>query len=64
MPSTVIKSFRYDTASSSLIIIFVSGLVYKYLHVPKEVYEQMKNSFSKGIFFNNHIKGIYDFEKK
>jgi len=54
----------YDPASASLTIVFVSGLVYKYRNVPQEIYDKMKRSFSKGIFFNDHIKGIYDFEKK
>jgi len=61
MPSSVIASIHYD--QGILKIIFVSGTVYHYKNVPEEVYIAMKNSKSKGIYFNQHIKGNYDFEK-
>jgi len=64
MPSTVIKNFTYDEASATLTIVFTSGKVYKYLDVPHHIYQDMKQSFSKGIFFNTHIKDIYSFQKK
>ena len=64
MPSTVISSFRYERASKILCITFVSGAVYEYKEVPEEVYLAMKESKSKGIFFNNEIKDQYDFERK
>ena len=43
-----------------LTITFVSGAVYDYLHVPEEVYLQMKATLAKGIFFNQHIKDKYE----
>lgn len=64
MPSTVISSFHYDKAKRELTVIFISGTVYIYKKVPEDVYEEMKNASSKGIFLNRHIKGAYKFEKK
>lgn len=63
MPSTVVRSFTYDEALHRLRIFFLSGKVYDYLQVPKTVYEQMKDAFSKGSFFNEQVKPFYEFEK-
>jgi hypothetical protein len=63
MPSSVVAAIKYDVSSSALRIIFVSGKVYDYKDVPEEVYTAMKTSVSKGIFFNEHIKGKYEYEK-
>jgi hypothetical protein len=63
MPSTVIASMQYDKKTSVLKISFVSGLQYEYKNVPEEVYQQLKTSGSKGIYFNQCIKGRYKFEK-
>jgi hypothetical protein len=63
MPSSVIAHYTYDPEIRVLTVTFVSGLVYQYLEVPGEVYLQMKNSFSKGIFLNKNIKGSYEYRK-
>lgn len=63
MPSTVIKEFSYDVARSLLIVKFISGIVYEFENVPASVYEAMKTSFAKGVFFNENIKGKYTFNK-
>ena len=63
MPSTVIEKYYYKKESQILTIVFVSGIVYKYKNVPEHIYKKMKASFSKGIFLNTYIKGVYDFEK-
>jgi len=63
MPSSVIAAIRYEPRSSTLRIIYVSGMVYDYKNVPEEVYREMKTSFSKGSFLNQHIKGKYEFIK-
>jgi hypothetical protein len=63
MPSTVISSIQYDPATAVLRISFVSGLVYEYKNVPEEVYTSLKTSKIKGIYFNQHIKGRYPFQK-
>lgn len=63
MPSTVIKNIIYDVASSTLRIVFVSGMVYDYKEVPEIVYQSLKTSGSKGTYLNKHIKNNYRFEK-
>ena len=63
MPSTVVAHYVYDPRTSSLIITFTSGKVYNYKNVPEQIYQAMKASFAKGIFFNQHIKDKYEFEK-
>ncbi len=63
MPSTVIASIKYNAATCALTISFVSGLIYEYKNVPETTYNQLQNARSKGIFFNQHIKGKYRFEK-
>jgi len=63
VPSTVIASFTYNSQKQILQIRFVSGLLYNYIDVPEEVYKDMKQAFSKGIFFNEFIKDKYEFER-
>jgi hypothetical protein len=63
MPSSVVSAISYNTDTSTLRIIFVSGRVYDYKDVPEKVFNAMKTSFSKGIYFNQHIKDNYKFEK-
>ena len=61
MPSSVIRFFRYLPAQRQLEIEFVSGKRYRYLDVPQELDVQMRSAFSKGEFFNSHIKDHYVF---
>ena len=63
MPSSVVAAIKYNADSSTLRVIYVSGMVYDYKNVPEEVWLAMKTSFSKGIFLNKNIKGKYEFEK-
>ena len=63
MPSSVISSMYYDAASSTLRVIFVSGMIYDYKNVPESVFKMMKAATSKGTFLNQQIKGKYHFEK-
>ncbi len=63
MPSSVVAAINYDVHSSTLRVIYVSGIVYGYKNVPEEIYTAMKTSFSKGAFLNQHIKGKFPFEK-
>ncbi|KAA9038572.1 KTSC domain-containing protein [Ginsengibacter hankyongi] len=63
MPSSVIKNIIYDVTSSTLRIVFVSGMIYDYKDVPESVYQSLKSSGSKGTYLNKHIKNNYHFEK-
>jgi hypothetical protein len=61
MPSTVIKSFEYDAASKELLVVFRSGRRYIYLDVPEVHFVGLKSAFSKGDYFNTHIRENYKF---
>jgi hypothetical protein len=56
MPSSVIRHFRYEPEHRRLELLFVSGRRYRYHDVPEETYLSMKRAFSKGEFFNSHIR--------
>jgi hypothetical protein len=64
MPSTVIRSFAYHPSRSELEITFQSGRRYLYERVPPEIYEAMKKAFSKGEFFNEHIRDRFTFTRE
>jgi lysyl-tRNA synthetase class 2 len=64
MPSRVIRSFGYDADSRRLFIVFQTGRRYTYEDVPVETYEAMKGSFSKGEFFNAHIRNNFSFVRE
>ena len=61
MPSAVIRSFGYDDGRRELRIRFQSGRCYVYQDVPRETFDAMKRSFSKGEFFNEHIRDRFPF---
>jgi hypothetical protein len=63
MPSTVIKNIIYNPSSSTLRIVFISGMIYDYKGVPESIYQAMKASGSKGTYLNKHIKNHYSFKK-
>ncbi|MFC0773635.1 KTSC domain-containing protein [Terrimonas alba] len=63
MPSSVISNIKYNAASGNLDIRFTSGNIYRYKKVPAELYTQMIRAFSKGKFFNTHIKGLFEYEQ-
>ncbi|HYJ41980.1 MAG TPA: KTSC domain-containing protein [Steroidobacteraceae bacterium] len=59
MPSSVIRSYRYDPQQKRLELVFVSGRRYRYHDVPEETYSAMSRAFSKGEFFNAHIRNQF-----
>jgi hypothetical protein len=64
MPSAVIRSFHYDDASATLLIVFQSGRRYRYLDVPPETAKKLRAAFAKGEFFNAEIRGRFAFEQE
>jgi hypothetical protein len=64
MPSTVIRYFQYDPGTRELLVIFQSGRRYTYKNVPAEIHAGMKASFSKGEYFNAHIRERFEFERR
>ena len=63
MPSSVILRMEYNAHTSTLRVVFVSGLIYDYENVPEMIYRDMKAAGSKGTFLNRNIKGHYTFKK-
>lgn len=63
MPSSVIRAFDYAPADRRLDILFVSGRLYSYHDVPEDVAGAMRAAFSKGEFFNRHIRDRYRFTR-
>lgn len=60
MPSSVIRDFDYDSEAQELTISFVTGRIYVYLAVPAEMYDDFSTAFSKGTFFNKHIRNAFE----
>jgi hypothetical protein len=63
MPSTVIRSCRYDRRRRELDVVFPSGRRYTYRGVPEKTCDAMKAASSKGGFFNRHIRDHFPFER-
>lgn len=59
MPSSVIAKHHYDPASATLTVTFVTGRRYAYAGVPADEYAAFRRSFSKGGWFNRHIRDRY-----
>ncbi len=64
MPSSVIRHFGYHPKDASLEVTFVSGKRYRYFGVPPDLYQRMRESFSKGEFFNEHIRDQFEFRRE
>lgn len=64
MPSAVIRFFVYHPERRQLDVTFQSGRRYLYEDVPPEVYDAMKGAFSKGEFFNEHIRDRFRFTRR
>lgn len=61
MPSTVIRNYYYDPAARELEVLFTTGRRYVYRDVPQAVVDEFAGAFSKGRFFNAHIRDAYDY---
>lgn len=59
MPSAVIAAYHYDTVMKTVEKRYHSGKVYQYLNVPEKVFEEMRTTIVKGIWFNGRIENKY-----
>ncbi len=59
--SSTIDSIGFD--NDTLYVKFNNGRTYTYLNVSKEVFTEMLNAPSKGIYLNQKIKSNYEFKK-
>jgi len=63
MPSSVIRSYRYDPQAETLDVTFVSGRRYRYVGVPAKIVHAFEQAESKGRFFNVHVRDVFAFEE-
>lgn len=63
MPSTVIRRFDYRPETRELEILFTTGRRYVYLDVPSETHTEFCAAFSKGVYFNRHIRDRYRYKE-
>jgi hypothetical protein len=63
MPSTVIRRFDYRPEARELEVLFVTGRRYVYAGVPPEEVEAFRSAFSKGRYFNAHIRDHYHYRE-
>ena len=61
--SSSMRSVGYDESDQILEIEFVSGGIYRYFGVPREVYQRMLDAPSKGAYFLEHIKDEYQYSR-
>jgi lysyl-tRNA synthetase class 2 len=63
MPSTVIRSAHYHPDTAVLDILFTTGRRYLYHDVPPDEADRFAAAFSKGRYFNAHIRDRYAFSE-
>jgi hypothetical protein len=61
--SKAIQKLHYVYDRGSLTVTFIKGSVYRYYHVPLEVWCGLMAAPSKGKYFNENIRDKYNFEK-
>lgn len=59
--STNLRKVGYE--NGSLFLEYSSGALYQYDEVPKNLYEELLTSESKGKFVNACVKGKYKFKR-
>ena len=62
--SSNIRSISFDLATQELFVQFIgrggkADSIYKYIAVPKELFERFMNAPSKGSFFASFVKSHY-----
>lgn len=59
--SSDLESVGYD--GQNLFVQFKKGSIYVYFNVPISTFQALLNAGSKGKFLNQHIKGIFPYER-
>ncbi len=64
LTSATIHTVGYEVATQTLRIVFHSGAVYEYAHVPEDVYVGLLRAKSHGAYFAAHIRSAdYEFRE-
>lgn len=61
--SSNIAAIAYVKEEEEMLVQFNNSRVYSYSDVTVEVFESFKAADSKGKYFNEHIKGVYDYQR-
>jgi hypothetical protein len=61
--SSNIRSIGYDPDSATLEVEFTSGGIYQYFNVPDYRYERLMSAYSKGSYFADNIRDVYQYRK-
>lgn len=61
--STEIEWIGYEDSKNMLQVEFIAGGVYQYYQVPRFVYEEFLEAESHCRFFEEHIKGNYEYRQ-
>lgn len=59
--SSLLASVAYDAERAVLQLELRSGAVYQYLKVPLQIYQDLLQAGSHGVYFNRHIRGLYPY---
>lgn len=57
--SSAIVAIGYDLKTARMRIQFQQGHSYDFCRVPENVHAAFMRAYSKGIYYNEHIKGRY-----
>ena len=57
--STAIQSMRYYKEQRNLLVKFQNDTNYLYKDIPVRLFQKMRNSYSIGKFFNQHLKNNF-----
>ncbi len=61
--SSNLASIGYDVRNELLEVEFNHGGIYQYFNVPNDVYEELMNASSHGVYFSANIRNDFEFEK-
>ena len=61
--SSNLASIGYDAENEILEVEFKHGGIYQYFDVPENVYYELMNADSHGVYFSANIRNNYEFEK-
>ena len=57
--SSAIEAVDYDPETGHMKLWFPQNGPYSFYRVPEQVYLGLINAYSKGSYYNNHIRGRY-----
>lgn len=57
--SSMLTAVGYDDGTGELEAVFISGAVWRYADVPREVYEELLSASSIGSYMQDEIIGVY-----